>query len=396
MAISFVGSKTFAAAGAASGTFAVSLTDLLDTTGASATLAQNDLIVINYVVGGDQADVALTPPTGYTEETELFSDDGADANLAVWRKFMGATPDTSVDIPNSTNADYAVAGTIFAFRGVDTTTPLDVAIATATGIDGGQPNPPSVTPTTAGAWIVVVGGSGHSTAVTAFGNPGDLSSTTNHFRSVTQADIIDATAGCGIKTDWTSGAFDPATWTDGSTAAGSSWCAATLALRPAVTTQTLSPSLFTNSQTFHAATVAASYTLAPPLLTQAPSFPAATVAASNSLQPPLVTNTVAFHAATVMASNSLAPLLLTNAQSFHASTIASVVLVAPSLLTNSQSFYGASAAPGPVTVAPNPLSNAQSFYGATVALEQHVLPPLIYATGPPAGQTDAAVTVVRF
>lgn len=258
MAITFVGSKTFTAAGAVGGAFAVSLTDLLNAAGGSATLAENDLIVIAYAPG-TESDLAYTAPTGYTEDAELYSNGVNAANLAAWRKFMGAAPDTSVGIPNSGDARWAVAGTIFAFRGVDTTTPLDAAITTATGINTGRPDPPAITPATAGAWIVVLGAAA-GPASAAFTNPGDLSATTNHFRSAAAADSVAAMAGCGLKADWSSGAFDPAQWTGGSTDVDASWAAATYALRPAATgatyNETLSESAAAGSSLGAAATFA--------------------------------------------------------------------------------------------------------------------------------------------
>jgi hypothetical protein len=230
MPISFVGSKTFAAAGAASGTFSVSLADLEDASGGIATLAENDLVIICYVAGGT-ANNAYSPPTGYTEDAELYGDDGNDVNLCAWRKVMGATPDTTVSIPNSGDTVGAVAGTILALRGISTSTPVDVTVTTATGGNTGQPNPASITPSTAGAYIVVLGGSG-TNSETPFTNPGDLSSTTNHFRSVGSPDSRSAVAGCGIKTDWSSGAFDPSQWAGGDTSITNSWAAVTYAIRP--------------------------------------------------------------------------------------------------------------------------------------------------------------------
>lgn len=231
MAITFVGSKTFNAAGVASGTFNVSLADLKDASGADATLLENDFVLINYVAAVE-TDAAYTPPSGYTEEAELYSDGtGRDTNQAIWRKFMGSSPDASVDIPNSGDAAGGVAGTIHAFRGVDTTTPLDVAAVPATGAGTARPDPAAITPVTAGAWIVVCGASAAATGA-VFANPGDLSATTNHFRSAVQADDNDAMAGTGIKTDWVSGAFNPVSFGGGSTGTGGSWTADTLALRP--------------------------------------------------------------------------------------------------------------------------------------------------------------------
>jgi hypothetical protein len=84
-------------------------------------------------------------------------------------------------------------------------------------------------------------------------NPGDLSSTTDHFQTFNGADTNDATIGVGLKTNWVSGAFDPAAF-GGGTGSGS-WAAVTMALRPAPAPQDLTPSLFTNTNTFHAPTV---------------------------------------------------------------------------------------------------------------------------------------------
>lgn len=232
MAISFVGSKTYAVAGAASGTHSVSLTDLLDTSGASATLLQNDIVIINYGTGS-ASDRAYAPPTGYTEDQELYSNGSTfDTNQCIWWKVMGATPDTTVDLPASGATTDSLAATIFAFRGVDTSTPLDVASTTATGTGTINANGPSITPSTAGAWIVVCG-AGAAGIGADLANAANLSSTTNHFRSAWRAGSNDATAATGIKTDWASGAFDPDAFGPGATNANQSWAAVTLALRPA-------------------------------------------------------------------------------------------------------------------------------------------------------------------
>jgi hypothetical protein len=109
-----------------------------------------------------------------------------------------------------------------------------VAHTVATGGNTGVPNPPAITPSTAGSWIVVAGaGSSSSNVNNPFTNPGDLSATTNHFKSAWFDDTNEAVAGIGIKTDWAAGAFDPAQWTGGHADAANAWCAVTMALRPA-------------------------------------------------------------------------------------------------------------------------------------------------------------------
>jgi hypothetical protein len=228
--ITFVGSHVLSAANG--GNVTLPFSGLLDEAGAAAPLQQNDFIVVAAVVS-DTADFAMsTSSADWTEETELYADGTSDTNFAVYTKFMGASPDANIVIVGNASASSATAAVAMAFRGVDTANPLDVAIATATGTATGRPNPPSVTPLTEGAWVVVCGGAAAGIGG-AFTNPGDLSATTNHFRSVSRAETTDGTAGMGIKTDWASGAFDPAEWTGGSTNAADSWAAATLALRPA-------------------------------------------------------------------------------------------------------------------------------------------------------------------
>jgi len=200
--------------------------------------AENDIVIVTYSVGSN-ADIAIGVDTaGYTEEAELFSDASRDSNLSVSWKRMGATPDTSVDVSQTTNANFAGAVIVEVWRGVDTTTAIDVTTTTATGINTGQPNPPSITPTTADAVVIVCGGAAHSGDGAAFTQSG---SELSGFLSGTQVATVDATVGTGYK-DWVSGPFDPVAWTGSTTAATDSWAAVSLALRPvtaaAATTRT--------------------------------------------------------------------------------------------------------------------------------------------------------------
>ena len=91
----------------------------------------------------------LTTPTGYTS-ISLTGTSNPSTSLAY--KIMGATPDTTAAVTNSSDTcSLAVA-----FRGVDTTTPLDVTPTTSTGISG-VPNSPSITPTNNNCMIVAFG-----------------------------------------------------------------------------------------------------------------------------------------------------------------------------------------------------------------------------------------------
>lgn len=179
-----------------------------------------------------------TSSTGWTEVHEDYTNGTSnDTNLALYYKVMGASPDTSFVAVGPTGNNNGTIGVAFAFRGIDPAV-LDIAFVAASHSAGGtattNPNPPSITPSSAGAWVAVVG-AGAAAVGGAYSTPSDLSSTTNHFRSGNHAETIDIALGLGIKTDWSSGAFDPAAWTGGVSNAGDSWRAFVIALKPALT-----------------------------------------------------------------------------------------------------------------------------------------------------------------
>lgn len=135
--------------------------------------------------------------------------------------------------------------------------------------------------------------------------------------------------------------------------------------------QNLTPALFTNSQSFFAPTVAATYALTAPLFTNSQTFftPTVTVGAVT-LAPSLFANSQTFYGPTVSATYALAPALFTNAQTFHAATVAAGgVSLAPALFTNAQIFYTPTIAVGGAaqTLLPAVFENAQTFFAAVVA-----------------------------
>jgi hypothetical protein len=242
MAISFVGSM--APVGANNGgnvtlTF-TGASGLLDAAGAQASLQQGDVVVVAYASSGT-ADAAMSTSSSLWNEIHEGYANGSsnDTNLALYYKVMGAVPDTSFVAVGPTGNNNGTIATAFAFRGVDAAV-LDIAFVAgshfATGTGTTLPNAPAITPSTAGAWIVVAG-AGAAAAGATYANS-DLSSTTNHFRTLNHAESIDIAIGMGIKTNWASGAFDPAAWTGGATNAGDSWAAIVVALKPAPITHT--------------------------------------------------------------------------------------------------------------------------------------------------------------
>lgn len=221
----FVGGKTHAWAGSTSNT-TISLTDL--TGGLASAPAENDIVIIAYAICSAGANPDVTVATsGYTELCDLNADDSRDANLGVYYKVMGGSPDTSVDVGPTPASDLAGAVAIHVWRGIDTVTPIDVTTTTATGINFGRPNPPSITPSTSGAIILAAGSMARSILPDAF------TSALDHFlTAVGDGGNGKTVVGLGSH-DWAGGAYDPVEWGGGSDASTASWTAATLALRPA-------------------------------------------------------------------------------------------------------------------------------------------------------------------
>lgn len=356
MALSFVGGKVAIFAGTTSTTNIV-LTDL--TGGSGSAPAAGDIVIVAYAVGA-QADRSIGVTTAdYTEEQELYANGTTyDSNLSVSWKKMGGTPDTSVDLSGTGSSFNAGAVAIHVWRGQDATTPFDVAETTATGTGTGRPNPAAITPTTAGA-VIIVAGAAAATTGAAF-----TASELSNFFTDTSPDGEDAMVGLGSYA-WTSGAFDPAAWTGGTTNAADSWTAVTLALRPAATSQSLTPSLFTNSQTFYSPTVAASYTLTPSLFTNTQTFYSPTVTpGAVTLSPSPLTNGQTFYSPTVAPGTAtLSPDLFANSQTFYSATITpGTVALSPSLFTNTQTFYSPNAVPRGVDL-PTPPDRVLTLYG---------------------------------
>lgn len=173
--------------------------------------------------------------------------------------------------------------------------------------------------------------------------------------------------------------------------------------------QTLTPSLFTSSQTFYAPTVLGPVTLLPALFSNTAAFYRSIVyaghtadgdfpfnsawlargrrrvnpqprkitglAATNSAHPAVWTDWLFFPAT---GGQTLAPTLLTNSQSFYAPTVTrGAVSLAPSLFTNTQTFYAATVSRGAVALSPSLLTNSQSFPATTVTASYTLAPALL-------------------
>ena len=243
MAISYVGGVAGGRAGS-TGTTTQSINGTL-TGGSNTSPSAGDIVVVWCSAAADTTAAATQTVSGNTsgtyntetQQSQLGTTYDSYAQLN-WR-VQGSTPDTTITIPSSGSIRNAQRWAIHVFRGVDQTNPWDVTSTTASGTASGRPNPPSITPSTAGAWILWLG---HSAAATgaAYTAPTDFAT---NWRGDTTADTADDMDGFGYYTGWTSGAYDPAAITAGGTTnAADSWVAKTAVLKPAPNNYTLTAS----------------------------------------------------------------------------------------------------------------------------------------------------------
>lgn len=227
MAISFVGYAT--ATNSNSNVLQVDVSSL-----SAGTLQENDIVIVaaaagdfsisdgNIICAGNNSGAA-------TELADLFSNDTNDTDLGAYVIVQGATVDTAVNIQFGGSRD-STAAICMVYRGVDTTTPIDVTTITATGIDTAIPDPSAITPSTSGAWIIVAGANASTQGSTTLSHSG-LSNVVSVSEAAGSRDVC---LGVGNYTSWSSGSYNPAAFTwSGSDAATFSYCAVTIALRPA-------------------------------------------------------------------------------------------------------------------------------------------------------------------
>lgn len=316
MAIQFVG-RTGGSRGGTSSSTTQSLTAL--TGGIASSPSEGDLVLIALDVGAAAGRNPSCAISGWnTIGTQLnVTAKAYQVCFQVSYKFMGSTPDTSITIPGSQNIADGQAWQVLVFRGVDSTTPFDVASVSATG-SGVSTNwdAAAIQPTTAGAFIVIMGGGatgGVSTYVAPSGFIGWGTSNGN--------DTNDGSCGAGYYDGWTSGSYDPAAVTGGQSNTDASWAAWTIALRPGTSNQTLTQSSsYTNSNTTYTHTLSVGE-----------------VALTASLYQN--TNTYYTHTANL---TLLQDSVYYETNSYYTHSLTSVVELTASLYENTNTYYGAS------------------------------------------------------
>lgn len=209
MAISFVGG---AAAGKNDGTDPV-----IDLSGLG--LQENDVVCVGgFSINGSFVGNADISTSGYTELTSGYSSFAGATTVQL--KVMGGTPDSSITCVGSGSASFGTAYAAMVFRGVDTTTPEDVA-----SVDNdSSADPPSIDPTTDDCAILVFGMDATASTATAPSGYGDITQASG------SGGFLGATAAAAWKLLSGSAAEDPGAF--GGFGSGGAY-SATIALRPA-------------------------------------------------------------------------------------------------------------------------------------------------------------------
>jgi hypothetical protein len=166
--------------------------------------------------------------SGYTEIADLYADSSNDSQLGVYFKVL-TSDETSVAFDIGTTF-AASSFAVHVWRGVDSTTPLDATTTTATGTSSGRPDAPAITTVTSNAVVIAVGANAGSTFSQALSSLTVPSGMENFYQST-----VSSNRGIGIASTYrpTAGAYDPPAFGGGSSSSSNSFCAATLALRPA-------------------------------------------------------------------------------------------------------------------------------------------------------------------
>jgi hypothetical protein len=133
---------------------------------------------------------------------------------------------------------------------------------------------------------------------------------------------------------------------------------------------TLSPALFTNSNTFYSHTLTASFpsqTLTASLFTNSNAFYSATLTrGAVTLSPARFDNTNTFYSHSISAGSTLLPSLFTNSNTFYSASLSTLSPLLPSLFTNGNEFYNHSISGSTVSLLPSLYTNTSTFYGAIV------------------------------
>lgn len=179
------------------------------TIGFTGTIAANDVAILAAVVEHSTVEPTIQSG-GWTSAVVVEANDSYDARMAVYYKVLTGT-ETGVTVAATGDTNAAAAGVLMVFRGVDTTTPLDVTPTSNTTTNSGIPEFVSVTSSTSTVGKILIGaaGSAHTRGSVFYTVPdGEY----EQFKSGASNDSGDVTIGMGYQL--TAGASATVTPTD--------------------------------------------------------------------------------------------------------------------------------------------------------------------------------------
>ncbi len=204
------------------------------TGGIASSPAAGDFVIVSYFVynTADRTNrtIGNTAQGAFDQLMTQYVNSVNDVSITIAHKFLDGSVDDEIDLGTpSTTSTVGVQVVFEVWRGVNTTTPMDVAHVVAAATTTGRPDPGAITPVTAGAVITVVGGSSNDNGTGTLFTSSDL---TNFASLGNVQSARSGSVGAGYKA-WTSGAFNAAQWGGGSTDGTDSAIAVAIALRPA-------------------------------------------------------------------------------------------------------------------------------------------------------------------
>ena len=309
---------------------------------APAGIQNGDILVISFIIYNPSGTPATpTPPAGFsvlpgpTYPIDIVSG-GSHIHVRQWYKV--ASSESGNYTITHTNA--GVEGWIGAYSGADTTTPFSPNATSATGTGTTSTATGLTTPRNSSAVLYMCADwqSGGSNLAAPTGTTPTFTKrfgmTGNNPSNIFIADGILATAGAtGNKSN------------GNNNNAGEGW-SAVLACIQAIGSgsQTLTAPLYSDAESFFAATFAAgAVNLAPPLYSDTETFFSATFTkGAVNLAPPLFSDTDSFFNATVLSTKALTAPLYADAETFFAATFVpgAVNLTAP-LFSDAEAFFSA-------------------------------------------------------
>lgn len=200
--------------------------------GIASSPAAGDFCVVSYCQAGtaDRSNRAISNAAGaFSTLATTYVSDTNDASITVKYKFLESPIDYDLIFGTPSSSGNGVNVSIQVFRGVNVTTPLDVAAVTTTGLNSALADPGSITPATAGAVIGTFAAAGMGASISTAFTSSDYDAFTSSARARTGRSLA---AAFGRKA-WTSGAFDAAAYGGPAANVNDSWIAVAFALRPA-------------------------------------------------------------------------------------------------------------------------------------------------------------------